>query len=282
MSRKRESEILTKSPTSPGRGKHQAGPGGKGKRRRVTIEPNQAGGRKQKDEVIPGSSGENRSIYSTYQEESPVAVEFRRSYAKLSYRMKQENKHCFLMTSAMEGEGKSTAAAMLAMTIARYRNTKTLLMDADLRRPRVHEFFELPARHGFADALVGEANIIDTIKDTRVDNLKVITCGKRLASPTGLLQADRIADILSELKFYFDTVILDSPPVLPVSDAAQIATETDGVIFVVMAGVTQRDVVMRAVDILRDSNIEIVGSLVNNASQVLPYYYSYDYYDYRY
>ncbi len=281
MSRNRESQTLTKKPGNPGNAK--SGPdSGKNKRQRVTVEPTKGSRKRQRDEVIPDSNGENRSIYTTYQEESPVAVEFRRSYAKLSYRMKQENKHCFLMTSAMEGEGKSTAAAMLAMTIARYRNTKTLLMDADLRRPRVHEFFELPARHGFADALVGEANIIDTIKDTRVDNLKVITCGKRLASPTGLLQADRISDILSELKFYFDTVILDSPPVLPVSDAAQMATETDGVIFVVMAGVTQRDVVLRAVDILRDSNIEIVGSLVNNASQVLPYYYSYEYYDYRY
>jgi capsular exopolysaccharide synthesis family protein len=233
-------------------------------------------------ESIPGSAEETRSIYAVYQEESPVAVEFRRSYAKLSYHMKQENKHCFLMTSAMEGEGKSTAAAMMAITIARYRNTKTLLLDADLRRPRVHEFFELPARDGFADALLGERNIIETVKDTRFENLKVVTCGKRVASPTGLLQADRIANIISELKFYYDTVILDSPPVLPVSDAAQIAGETDGVIFVVMAGVTQRDVVKRAVDILRDLRIQVIGTLVNNATQVLPYYYSYDYYDYRY
>ncbi|MCB9514360.1 MAG: CpsD/CapB family tyrosine-protein kinase [Candidatus Krumholzibacteriia bacterium] len=238
--------------------------------------------RERASETIPGTEGEPRSIYAVYQEESPVAVEFRRSYAKLSYHMKQENKHCFLMTSAMEGEGKSTAAAMMAMTIARYRNSRTLLLDADLRRPRVHEFFELPARDGFADALLGERDIIDTIKDTRVENLKVITCGKRVASPTGLLQADKLSAIISELKFYFDTVILDSPPVLPVSDAAQIAGETDGVIFVVMAGVTQRDVVKRAVDILRDSRIEVLGALVNNASQVLPYYYSYDYYDYRY
>ena len=260
-------------------------PGGKKHRKRRSQQKHHGENPKrsrQQTEVIPDSEGERKSIYASYQEESPVAVEFRRSYAKLSYHMKQENKHCFLITSAMEGEGKSTAAAMMAMTIARYRNTKTLLMDADLRRPRVHEFFELPARHGFADALLGEADIIDTIKDTKVDNLKVITCGKRVASPTGLLQANRISDILSELKFYFDTVILDSPPVLPVSDAAQMATETDGVLFVVMAGVTQRDVVERAVNILRDSRIEIVGSLVNNATQVLPYYYSYDYYDYRY
>jgi len=259
---------------SPARRKqgHNQGQGGKGGHHRGPGN----------NETIPNSSEETRSIYAVYQEESPVAVEFRRSYAKLSYHMKQENKHCFLMTSAMEGEGKSTAAAMMAITIARYRNTKTLLVDADLRRPRVHEFFELPARDGFADALLGERNIIETVKDTRFENLKVVTCGKRVASPTGLLQADRIANIISELKFYYDTVILDSPPVLPVSDAAQIASETDGVIFVVMAGVTQRDVVKRAVDILRDGRIQVLGTLVNNATQVLPYYYSYDYYDYRY
>lgn len=232
---------------------------------------------------IPADQGTSeRNIYESWDEDSPVAVEFRRAYAKLSYAIKQGNKHCFLVTSAMAGEGKSTAAAMMAMTIARYRNTKTLLVDADLRRPRVHEFFDLPARQGLADALLGEMDIIDTIKDTRFDNLKVVTCGKRVGSPTGLLQADKISATLSELKFYFDTVIIDSTPVIPVSDAAQIATETDGVIYVVMAGVTQRDVVKRGYQILMDSQVDIVGVLVNNASEVLPYYYSYDYYDYKY
>jgi capsular exopolysaccharide synthesis family protein len=274
VSEKTPAPTATPAPEAPTRRKHGQGHGGKGGHHHGPGNGN--------NETIPGSSEETRSIYAVYQEESPVAVEFRRSYAKLSYHMKQENKHCFLMTSAMEGEGKSTAAAMMAITIARYRNTKTLLLDADLRRPRVHEFFELPARDGFADALLGERNIIETVKDTRFENLKVVTCGKRVASPTGLLQADRIANIISELKFYYDTVILDSPPVLPVSDAAQIAGETDGVIFVVMAGVTQRDVVKRAVDILRDMRIQVLGTLVNNATQVLPYYYSYDYYDYRY
>jgi len=233
-------------------------------------------------ERIPRPDARGRSVYETFEEDSPVAIEFRRAYAKLSYHMKQENKRCFLVTSSLAGEGKSTAAAMLAMTIARYRNTKTLLMDADLRRPRVHEFFEMQARHGLADALLGESEIIDTIKDTRYENLKVITCGKRVSSPTSLLQADKVANILSELKFYFDTVIIDTTPVLPVSDAAQIATETDGVLFVLMAGVTQRDVVERAFSLLKDSRVDIIGTIVNNASQVLPYYYSYDYYDYKY
>ncbi|MCP4545722.1 MAG: CpsD/CapB family tyrosine-protein kinase [bacterium] len=234
-------------------------------------------------ERIPDSIKDtSRNIYETWEEDGSAAIEFRRAYAKLSYEMKQGNKHCFLMTSAMAGEGKSTAAAMMAVTIAKYRNTKTLLMDADLRRPRVHEFFQMPARKGLADALLGDVDIIDTIKDTQFENLKVITCGKRIASPTSLLQADRIADILSELKFYFDTVIIDTTPVLPVSDAAQIAVETDGVIYVVMAGVTQREVVKRGYKILKDSNVDIVGVLVNNASEVLPYYYSYDYYDYKY
>jgi len=231
---------------------------------------------------IPSASAGGRNIYEIYEEDNPVAIEFRRAYAKLSYFMKQENKRCFMLSSAMAGEGKSTAASLLAVTTARYRNTKTILVDADLRRPRVHEFFELPARKGLADALLGEMPIIDTVKDTRFDNLKVITCGKRIASPTGLLQADRVANVLSELKFYFDTVIIDTTPVLPVSDAAQIATEVDGVILVVMAGVTQRDVVQRAVSLLRDSHVNIIGTLVNNASQVLPYYYSYNYYDYKY
>lgn len=226
--------------------------------------------------------GEVRTIYDSFDAESPVAVEFRRSYAKLSYWMKNEGRRCFLVTSSLSGEGKTTAASFLATTIAQYRNTKTLLVDADLRRPRLHEFFDLPARKGLADALAGDEDIIDTIKDTQFENLKVVTCGKRFESPTHLLQADRLAAVISELKFYFDTVILDTTPVLPVSDATFFATETDGVIFVVMAGITQRDVVLRAKQLLDDSRAEVLGTIVNNASEILPYYYSYDYYDYKY
>ena len=223
-----------------------------------------------------------RSIYTTYDEDSPVAVEFRRTYAKLSYPMKRENRRCFLVTSSLAGEGKTTAASLLALTIARHRNTKTVLVDADLRRPRVHEFFRMPNSGGLGEALAGSIGIMDTVRETRYENLNVITCGESKESPTSLLQADKLAAVIGELKFYFDTVIIDSTPVLPVSDAAQIATETDGVLFVLMAGVTQRAVVQRAFGILRDSKVDIVGTLVNNATDVLPYYYSYNYYGYKY
>jgi len=233
-------------------------------------------------EPIPSGEKPGRNIYDIYDEESPIAVEFRRAYAKLSYRMKQENKRCFLFTSAMPGEGKSTAASLMALTIARYRNTKTVLVDADMRRPSIHKMFDLKPRHGLSEALLGEADIIDTIRDTRYDNLKVVTCGKHVSGPTILLQDDKVAEVLSELKFYFDTVLLDTTPVLPVSDAAQLASETDGVLFVVMAGVTQRDVVQRATQILKEGRVDVMGVIVNNASQVLPYYYSYNYYDYKY
>ncbi len=223
-----------------------------------------------------------RSIYTLYEEDSPVAVEFRRTYAKLSYPMKRENRRCFMVTSALAGEGKTTASSLLALTIARHRNTKTVIVDADLRRPRIHEFFKLPNSKGLADALAGELAIMDAVQETRFPNLNVITSGQTPTSPTGLLQADKIAEVISELKFYFDTVIIDCTPVLPVSDAAQIATETDGIVFVLMAGVTQRDVVQRAFAILKDSEAEIIGTLVNNATDALPYYYSYNYYGYKY
>jgi capsular exopolysaccharide synthesis family protein len=223
-----------------------------------------------------------RSIYTIYEEDSPIAVEFRRTYAKLSYPMKRENRRCFLITSALAGEGKTTAASLLALTVARHRNTKTVIVDADLRRPRIHEFFMLPNAPGLGEVLAGEIGIMDAVKDTRYDNLKVVTCGECKASPTSLLQADKIAETISELKFYFDTVIIDTTPVLPVSDAAQIASETDGILFVLMAGVAQRDVVKRALAILKDSQAEVIGTLVNNATDALPYYYSYNYYGYKY
>jgi capsular exopolysaccharide synthesis family protein len=230
----------------------------------------------------PRQRSQTRSIYDRYHEDAPVAVEFRRAYAKLSYRMKNENRRCFMVTSAMPGEGKSTAAALMALTVARHRGTRTLLLDADMRRPTMHELFLLPQERGLVEALEGEIGIIETAKDTRYEQLKVITCGRKIDSPTHLLQADRIANVISEMKFYFDTVIIDTPPVLPVSDAPLIGSETDGVLFVIMAGATQRDVAKRAIQILSDSKIELMGALVNNVTHALPYYYSYKYYHYEY
>jgi capsular exopolysaccharide synthesis family protein len=224
----------------------------------------------------------NGSILTYFGDESPGANEFRRLYSKLKNLHASEEMKNFLVTSAMMNEGKSTTAAMLACTIARYRSTKTILVDCDLRRPRVHELFGIPKDDGVADVLTGERKLDTCFKKTSIENLRLLTAGNTVDNPTELFNSARLRDLFSEIKFYFDTVIVDSPPVIPVTDTLILSPEMDGALMVIKAGETHKEVARRAVDMMRNAGFNILGVILNNQKAVLPYYYDYSYYGYKY
>jgi capsular exopolysaccharide synthesis family protein len=182
----------------------------------------------------------------------------------------------------MVGEGKSTLAAFLANTIAFFRETRTLLVDCDFRRPRVHEFFGCDRGEGLAEVLDGTASLELCFRTTHISTLKVLTSGNLSKSPVELLNSDRLREVFSEIKFYFDSIIIDSPPVIPVSDTLILSTEADGVLLVVKAGTTSRYVAGRALANLKDAGVNVLGIVLNNMEKVLPYYYDYSYYGYEY
>ena len=222
------------------------------------------------------------SIISTFDDESPEANEFRRLYSKIKNLYSTEEMKNFLVTSARMHEGKSTIAALLARTIARYRNTKTILVDCDLRRPRVHTLFGMPKEEGVVDVLSGARKLDTCFKQTPIENLRLLTSGGVVSNPTDLINSSRLRDLFSEIKFYFDTVIVDSPPVIPVTDSLVLSTEMDGALMVVKAGETHKEVARRAVDLMRNAGFNILGVIINNQKGVLPYYYDHKYYGYQY
>jgi capsular exopolysaccharide synthesis family protein len=167
------------------------------------------------------------------------------------------------------------------LTVARHKKTKTVLVDADLRKSSVHKYTGLQRSPGLVECLTGERSIMECVLDTPIDSLKVLPAGRYEASPSYLFDSHRLSEVFAELKFYFDTVIVDSPPVIPVSDPVILVPEMDAVLLVVMAGVTSRDLVLRARDVLRDVDANLVGIVVNNHAEVLPYYYNAKYYGYR-
>jgi Mrp family chromosome partitioning ATPase len=112
--------------------------------------------------------------------------------------------------------------------------------------------------------------------------LSILTSGKIQESPSELFNTEHIREVFSEAKFYFDFIIVDAPPVIPVSDPLMLSSEVDGALFVIKAGQTQEPVIQRAVKLLRDAKIEIFGAIVNNIKHVLPYYYDYRFYNYSY
>jgi capsular exopolysaccharide synthesis family protein len=224
---------------------------------------------------------DSKSIYEVFDQESPIATEMRRLYSNVRHIDDKGDKRCFLVTSAHRGEGKSTVASHLALTVARFRGKRSLVVDADLRRPRQHEIFKVRQKPGLLECLEGKCDPLEVVKETPIENLKVIPSGRTVPSPAHLFEGDVLAEIFEKIKFYYDIVIVDSAPVIPVSDPMLIASEMDGVILVLLAGMTPRSVALRAKNILLDAEANLIGAVVNNLSEVLPYYYDYRYYGYR-
>jgi len=171
-------------------------------------------------------------------------------------------------------------ASWLAVTIAPFPKKKVLLIDADLRRPRGHKIFGLENAVGLKDCLEEKVDPMDVIKKTPLENLNIITAGSRTPQPGKLFESETLKEVIGKVSFYYDIVIIDSAPVLAVSDTLFLSSEVEAVLLVVMAGVTPREVVHRSNDILQDSRANVAGVILNNANQVLPYYYDYNYYGY--
>lgn len=224
----------------------------------------------------------SQSIISYYDKESPAATEFRRIYSRLRQQDGEKKLRTFLVTSANVGEGKSVTSSLLAVTAAMLDRGKVAIVDLDLRRPKIQDYFAIGTCPGVADVLRRKSDIKKVSRATSIPNLSVITSGSAGSTPSDILDQADLPGFLQELMFYFDTVILDSPPVIPVSDPMLIADKVDGVILVIRSGLTQREVVSRAVNLLNNAGINLLGVILNDVESVLPYYYKDRYYGYHY
>ncbi|MDQ3136275.1 MAG: polysaccharide biosynthesis tyrosine autokinase [Gemmatimonadota bacterium] len=192
-----------------------------------------------------------------------------------------------VVTSAAPGEGKTMTAANLAVTLA-YDGLRVLLIDCDIRRPRVHGLFHLPRAPGLMELLVSPrtqngqpATPPKAIRDTSVAGLSVLPCGALPSNAANLLSGTRMRILLEELKERFDIIVLDTPPVLATADAGIVASLTDGVLLVVRAGTTDRNAAQRAYQQLANVGARVVGTVLNDPGGEVAkegdYYYPYDY-----
>lgn len=187
-----------------------------------------------------------------------------------------------MVTSAILSEGKSTISALMALTAAKESGLKTLLLDGDIRKPSIHKLFGLTREQGLSDVLTEGFDPKDAVKKTEIDKLDIITSGSYVKSPANVFDAEAISFMLDGMKFYYDLIIIDTPPVLPVSDPLLLASKVDAIVYVVKAGETSRDVALRGLDILSSSKQKIIGTILNNANSSLPYFYDYKYIGYHY
>ncbi len=189
-----------------------------------------------------------------------------------------------VVTSATPGEGKTLTAANLAVTLA-YDGLRVLLVDCDIRRPRVHGMFRVPRAPGLMEMLTTTAAPgtppPQAIRQTGIAGLFVLTCGALPSNAANLLSGTRMRVLLQELREQFDMIVLDTPPVLATADAGIVASLTDGVLLVVRAGATDRNAAQRACQHLANVGARVIGTVLNDpGGQVAKegdYYYPYDY-----
>ncbi|MEY4551492.1 MAG: hypothetical protein RL685_7687 [Pseudomonadota bacterium] len=182
-----------------------------------------------------------------------------------------------LITSAGPSEGKTTVACCLATAMAQAGH-RTLLVDADLRRPRVHRVFERTNDRGLSDALLDRSKLPELIQSTQVPGLSVLLSGPSCPSPAENLQSESFQKVLAELESRFDRVLIDSPPVAPITDAVILSTRVDATILVVRALTSVREAVRHARRSLQDVRANLIGSVLNAADpsrRGYPEYYRY-------
>lgn len=179
-----------------------------------------------------------------------------------------------VVTSAGPGEGKSIVAANLAIALSQ-AGQRVLLIDADMRRPRVHEIFGQDQEPGLSNVLTGNAKANEAIRKSNVHGLWLLTSGHIPPNPAELLGSRRYLDFIASLEDHFDWAIIDTPPVLVVADSSIAANDASGVIFVVASDKTNRHAAHEAIEQLSAANAHVVGSILNRVDLIKhPYYYS--------
>jgi len=207
----------------------------------------------------------SEKIIAQLQPHSPITESYRIIRSRIRFKRGDNPARSIMVTSSMPEEGKSLTAANLAVVFAQ-ANFKTVIVDADLRHPVLHELFEVENEAGLGDVLSSHAmRVEECIKNTPVDNLQILTSGKALPDPSGQLGSERMEEIIMDLKKIAEIVIFDSPPVLVFADAIALSRRIDGIIVVIKAGKSKRSAINQTLLDLQNANANLLGSIFNQS-----------------
>lgn len=204
---------------------------------------------------------------------SIAAESYRTLRTNLQYSSFDDEYKVIVVTSSEPGEGKSTTAGNLALSIAQ-GDKKVALVDCDLRKPSIHKKFGLSNTVGLSDVIVGKEDI-SIVGHRYNDNLTVLTSGKIPPNPSEMLASKSMKALIEALKQVFDYVILDTPPVQAVTDAQILSTRADGTLLVVKAEKTKKESVANSVNLLKKVNANIIGTVLNGVDSKRSNYYYY-------
>lgn len=225
-----------------------------------------------------------RDMQAHLHPQSNAAEGFRTVRAAISLVHKSDKFKVLSFTSTIPSEGKSLVTSNLAIVTAQ-TGVKTLLIDADLRRPSMHKAFQMQSPIGISSYLTGQENDIgEIIQKTEVPNLDIICCGAVPNNPSELVGSKRMGELLDEVRGKYDRIFVDCPPVSAVSDPLMIASRTDGIVFVTKFNKIRRDHARKTIQRIQDAGVYILGTVINDIDfeGKDSYYYSYYYYQNRY
>lgn len=211
-------------------------------------------------------SAKRRPVIAHSHPKSPVSESYRTLRTNIQYSSVDRLCKTMMVTSSSPMEGKSTTINNLAVVYAQ-SNKKVLLIDADLRKPTAHHTFHLSNRYGLTDMLTSQCTLDMAVKVTDIPNLEVMTSGSIPPNPSEILASQKMTGLLEELQQRYDIVLLDTPPVLAVSDAQIIASKCDGVILVVDSGKVKRDLVQKAKNSLEFVQANLLGVVLNRIAR---------------
>ncbi len=224
----------------------------------------------------------DRSAITVHLPRSRPAEAFRAIRTAVCFSAMAGEHRVISVTSPAAGDGKSTLALNLAVSLAQ-SGKRTVLLESDLRRPKVHKLTGVDNKVGVVDLLRNGAEIEAAVQGTQVPDLFIIPCGSRPKDPAELLARPEYERLLEELRSRFDYVIVDTPPILAVTDPAGVAARVDGVIVCMRLSRHTRDLGKRTIDSLRDIGATVSGVVINGVEERDAYGYgNYRYSDYRY
>ncbi|WP_324715260.1 CpsD/CapB family tyrosine-protein kinase [Lactiplantibacillus plantarum] len=207
---------------------------------------------------------------------SVVTKQVKTIRTNLNYAMVGKPLKTLMITSAIQGEGKSTVGSNLAVEYAK-KGLQVLLVDADLRRPTIHQTFAISNQRGVSSWLSGQLTDVNEAIYPVLDHLFVMPSGPKPPNPAELLASDRMTEFLTVATRKLDLVIVDAPPILPVTDARILAGQVDGTVLVVRQNFVEKVAVRQAVSALKNARAQLLGTILNDVD-IKTHGYGYGYY----
>lgn len=225
---------------------------------------------------VPGNSTGPRPLISYLEPQSEIAEAYRALRTSILLSSASHPPRSILVTSSVPQDGKTMTCLNIAIVLAQ-QGKRVLLLDADMRRPNIHKAFGLKGQVGLSNVLTGGAKLNDAVQATIQPNLVVVPAGPIPPHPAELLSSSLMEDLLKKWRDEYDHVIIDSPPVISVTDPVLLSVQTDAVLLIVRSGQTTAAHVRRTRNLLQSVNAGLLGIVVNAADLTSPDYYYYYY-----